>query len=161
MENYENGDHRRHILKEFGKVDVFYAQFKNDFNLSLIEIINDKLKTAEYNAQLFDTISIYGQEIINATESVIDKDLNYPEYRLAEELDRIRKVVSQLPTYDVDDDFINQLHKQVKVLMVDYFIGIFNLTANGFRLLEQSAKMHTLRFLYTYHTIVHRKLTEL
>jgi len=158
MESFENKDIRRQILEEFRKADAFYAQFKNDFNVSILKILNNNLKTKEYNILLSDPISIYAQEIINATESVIDKDRNYPEYRLNEELERIRKVVSQLSVYAIDADLISELHAKVKALIVEYFGGIFDLTANGFILLELNAKIYTHRFLVTYQNIVSGKI---
>lgn len=154
MTNNEYENSGRYLYDEFAKVDIFYARIKDSFILSIMNIIQDKLNTSEFDAELYDYVSIYGQEIINTTESVIDKDRNYPEQRLVEELERTRKVVAQLPVYEIDSDLMNKLHQQVKVFMVDNFKNVFQLSTNGFLLLELSAKMHTLRFLVTYRNVV-------
>jgi hypothetical protein len=154
MKDFEKEEFRLYISEEFGKVDAFYAHVKNDFGMTLMKIIEDKSEAQENKAQLSEAISVYAQEIINVTESVIDKDRNYSEIRLKEELQRVQKVVSQWAVYEVDTEFVNKLHQVSKEVMAKYFKPIFDLSADGFRLLDNGAKMHTLRFLASYRNIV-------
>ncbi len=112
----------------------------------------------EDDSEIDTLLGIFATQVFNSTESVIDKDTTYPEYRLVEELDVMRKIVSKIPGFDRNSDFSETIHQKAKALMVEHFEATLDLSANGFRLLELNSKMHTLEFVANFYSLTDHNL---
>jgi len=95
----------------------------------------------------------YSVAILNSTESVIDKDHNYPLYRLEEELDSMNRITLKLSQNEEYDYFGEAVHLKAKELMVNHFEGIYDLSSVGFRLLERNARIYNWEFVSNFLSI--------
>ena len=75
------------------KTDRFYDRFKLEFEEIIFDLILDFYPGFTQKNVLDEIVTLYATEIFSASESVIDKDKNYPEYRKIEELEYMNKVL--------------------------------------------------------------------
>ena len=144
MNRFEKENLIKHILDEIKKTDEFVNAFKNELTLALYPVIGTFYPQAKPSAAIDDVLQNYALVITNYTESVIDKDRTYPQYRLNDELDAMTKVDAKL-TFN-HPAFTDAVSCHVKELMVKYFLDIYNLSGNGFRLLELNARLYVWEF---------------
>jgi hypothetical protein len=147
MKDFDSNKFQHQINSEFRKIDEFLHEFEHVFELELKKIIHSNFGEIIYFERLKEAISSYANEIISVAESVCDKDLNYPEFRLKEELDNMSHVVEKYPPIDLNSDFMKQSHQKAKELMVNYYPPIFDLSGYGFRLLEKYCQMYNWKFV--------------
>lgn len=144
MNSFEKENLLKHILDEIKKTDEFVNTFKDDLSATLYPIIKTYYPLADRSDAVDEVLQNYAIVITNYSESVIDKDRTYPQYRLNDELDAMTKLVSKL-TFD-NVAFTDAIGYAVKALMIKYFYDIFNLSGNGFRLLDLNAKFYVWEF---------------
>jgi len=154
MEIFDNEGNLKFILEEIKKTDTFYNLFKKEFTeliyTSIQEFYPDILSGGEIN----ELLEAYAVAILNATESVIDKDRNYPFYRLEEELGTMNRLTLRLSNREENNGFREAVHQHAKELMVKYFIAIYDLSSTGFRLLEKNAKLYNWEFASNFESII-------
>jgi len=153
MKTFDNIENLKFILEEIKKTDTFYNLFKKEFSeliyISIQEFYPDILPSGEID----DLLQSYAVAILNSTESVIDKDRNYPMYRLEEELGTMNKLTLKLSKLEENNDFREAIHQEAKELMVKYFKAIYDLSSTGFRLLEKNAKLYNWEFASNFESI--------
>lgn len=86
MEIFDNEGNLKFILEEIKKTDTFYNLFKKEFSELIYTNIHKFYPEILPGEEIDELLEAYAVAILNATESVIDKDRNYPIYRLEEEL---------------------------------------------------------------------------
>jgi len=157
MEKFRNEDMMRQLMAEFEKTDAFYAIFKKQYIQAVKQIAKAIYPQVCSTENLLQILETHAQEVLNATQSVIDKDQNYPDYRMAEELEWTRVVLKSMPEYtNLELAFCNQVHLKTKELMVNYFEDIMNLSSNGFKLLEINSKVHNLRLMNSLFGVINK-----
>lgn len=139
----------RKILEGFKQQDELHSSFKNYFIRSIYRNIENLFPGRDFGSELADHILLYAENIISCTESVIDKDLNYPEYRLNEEVNRMKQLIEKLPVFEHEE----ALHKEAKKSIVKYFPGVFELSGQGFRLLELNTSFFNQGFLDNFYAL--------
>jgi len=154
MEIFDSAGNLKFILEEIKKTDTFYNLFKKEFS----ELIYTNIQ--EYYPEIIlpgkeidELLEAYAVAILNATESVIDKDRNYPMYRLEEELGTMNRLTLKLSKLEENSDFREAVHLQAKELMVKHFVAIYDLSSTGFRLLEKNAKLYNWEFASNFESI--------
>ncbi|MFY9153709.1 MAG: hypothetical protein WAO52_16950 [Prolixibacteraceae bacterium] len=155
MEFFDKEGEMRYIKEELKKTDEFYILFKKEFSKMVGNLIAVYFPNERFDAGLDGYIDNYASEILSSTEAVIDKDRNYLDYRLEEELDNVSRLVSRMLDFKRNDEFIEVVHQKVKEQMVRYFDDINELSANGFRLLERNSRMYNLEFAANFQSLVH------
>jgi hypothetical protein len=153
MNSFNEEGKMKFILEEINKVDSLYNTFKTDFSDGIFSIVQEYYPEVALTDELTNLLLAYSVAIINSTESVIDKDRNYPFYRLEEELTAMRKIIARFDLSATYDAFTEQVHAKSKELMVKYFAAIFDLSATGFRLLEKNARVYTLEFVLSFMSV--------
>jgi hypothetical protein len=143
----------KYILEEIKKTDSFYSLFKKEFSELIFEILQEFHPDTEPNEDIENLLHSYAVAILNATESVIDKDRNYPFYRLEEELGTMKRITSKYTQTIEQHAFKEAILLNTKSLMVKYFPKIFDLSSTGFRLLEQNVKLYNWEFISNFETI--------
>lgn len=128
--------HMREILKEFQRIDQIYFEFEHDFLSILHHIILDYFPDVLIETTHENELKHFANQIFNAAESVIDKDQNYSEARIKEELINVYQMNKLKDSNEYCPNFIININKNIKQLTVEYFNGIYELSGNGFRLLE-------------------------
>jgi len=147
MKTFDDEGNMKFILDEIKKTDTFYNLFKKEFSDIISLIILDFHPELVNKEDIDNLLLSYSVAILNSTESVIDKDRNYPFYRLEEELESMNRITSKLSLSEDNIDFGIAVHEKTKELMVKYFTAIFDLSSNGFRLLEKNAWLYTYEFV--------------
>lgn len=147
MKSFDSEGNMKYILEEIKKTDTFYSLFKKEFSESINHIIQKFFPDTLQSDEIDNLLQAYAVAILNATESVIDKDRNYPFYRLEEELEAMNRITLKLSKPEENNDFKEAIHLQAKELMVKYFVAIYDLSSNGFRLLEQNSILYNWEFV--------------
>jgi hypothetical protein len=143
---FDNQGNLKFILEEIKKADTFYNLFKNEFSVLIYNTIQEFYPEIRPHKEIDELLVDYAVAILNATESVIDKDQNYPVYRLEEELSTMNRLTLRLSNPEQNNEFREAVHLRAKELMVKYFDAIFDLSSTGFRLLEKNAKLYNWEF---------------
>ena len=97
--------------------------------------------------EIDELLQAYAVAILNATESAIDKDRNYPSYRLEEELATMNQLTLKLSKPEENNAFREAIHIKAKEIMVNHFTGIYDLSSTGFRLLKKTHSCTTVSLL--------------
>ncbi len=154
MEIFDNEQNLKFILEEIKKADTFYMLFKKEFSELISTNIQEFYPEIRPCEEIDELLEAYAVAILNATESVIDKDRNYPLYRLEEELGTMNRLTLKLPKPSENNDFREVIHLQTKKLMVKHFTAIYYLSSIGFRLLEKNAKLYNWEFSSNFESIL-------
>ena len=154
MKSFDDEGNMKFILEEIQKADTFYNLFKKEFSELVYNIIQEYYPETVSVDEIDNLLLAYSVAILNSTESVIDKDRNYPLYRLEEELDAMSRITLKLSQSEDIRDFAESVHLKVKALMVKHFNDIYNLSSNGFRLLERNASLYNWEFVSSFISIL-------
>lgn len=157
MKEFESNNDQHNLNSEFRKIEEFLPEFESVFAIELQNIAAKNYSNIEFSEKLIEAVLAYANEMINVAESVCDKDLNYYEDRLKEELDIISAVVEKYPPENLDSEFLHQTHQKAKELIVNFYPHIFALSSNGFRLLEKYCQMYNWKFVDIFHSIHNKK----
>lgn len=154
MKSFDDEGNMKYILEEIQKADTFYNSFKKEFSELIYNTIQEYYPETLTGNEIDNLLLAYSVAILNSTESVIDKDKNYPLYRLEEELDAMSRITLKLSQSEDTHDFAESVHLKVKALMVSHFDEIYNLSSNGFRLLERNARLYNWEFVSSFISIL-------
>ena len=154
MEIFDSEGNMKFILEEIIKTDTFYNLFKKEFSELIYNIIQEFYPETIPGDELDELLQSYAVAILNATESVIDKDRNYPSYRLEEELGTMNRLTLKLSKLEENNDFREAIHLNTKELLVKHFVAIYDLSSTGFRLLEKNAKLYNWEFASNFENII-------
>jgi len=153
MESFDDDGNMKFILEEIQKADTFYNSFKKEFSELILNIIHEFYPDTLPGDEMDNLLLTYSVAILNSTESVIDKDHNYPLFRLEEELDSMNRITLKLSQKEEYDDFGEAVHMKAKELMVNHFEAIYDLSSIGFRLLEKNARVYNWEFVSNFLAI--------
>ena len=153
MDSFDSEGNMKFILEEIKKADTFYHSFQKEFSELLLKIIRKFYPETLIGEELENLLLAYSVAILNSTESVIDKDRNYPFYRLEEELESMNRITIKLFQEEEYNDFGEAVHLKAKKLMVKHFAAIYDLSSNGFRLLEKNARLYNWEFVSNFQSI--------
>ena len=156
MKLFDDEGNMKFILEEIQKTDTIYNSFKKEFSEIIFGLIREFYPECVLSDEMDNLLLTYSVAILNSTESVIDKDRNYPLYRLEEELDTMSRITIKLSSSLGNRDFGEAIHLKTKKLMVKYFAAIFELSSNGFRLLEKNASLYNIQFVSNFQSILLR-----
>ncbi len=144
------------FIQEFKTIEKHHNKIKHQFSQSVNSIIQQHYQYTLHDEILSELLDQYANHIINATSSVIDKDLSYPEYRLKEELERMYWLTQKRNLLNNQSLLFEKIHQNSKTFMVHHFPGILNLSGNGFRLLEANALFYDSVFEYDLNDYISR-----
>lgn len=150
MEPFDDEGNRKFILEEIQKTDTFYNAFKKEFSELIFNIIQEHYPDAVLNDKMDNLLLAYSVAILNSTESVIDKDRSYPLYRMEEELDAMDRITLKLAQSEESLDFNEAVLLKTKEMIVKYFAAIYDLSSNGFRLLERNVRLYNWEFVSNF-----------
>ena len=153
MDSFDDEGNIKFILEEIKKTDTFYNSFQKEFSELLLKIIRKFYPNTSMGDEIENLLLAYSVAILNSTESVIDKDRNYPFYRLEEELESMNWITLKLLHEAEYNDFGEAVHLKAKKLMVKHFAAIYDLSSNGFRLLEKNARLYNWEFVSNFQAV--------
>jgi len=120
MELFDKENKMKYILRELKKTDEFYNNFKAEFSELIYAVIREFYPEINTNS-IDEILQTYALEILNSAESTIDKDRNYPSYRLYEELNTMDQLVRKLPEPMQNIEFIDAVHQKAKWMVVKHY----------------------------------------
>ena len=161
MEYFDKEKYIKNIYEEFRKTDAFYNSFRKQFVSEIVQVVREHHPETEKNPILQEDIKLYADEMINTAESVVYKDKSYPGYRLLYELEVMSRLVVKEPENNQNTQFIHDIHQKAKALMVLHYPEIFDLSANGFRLIEKYAKMYNWEFITNFYLLTEMRKSRL
>ncbi len=134
------------IFEQFKLIDAFRTSFKDDFKASFAPLV------AEYQAvddqeQLDDFLDQMAEEAISFTESVIEKDRSYSDYRKTEELKVMTSLQERLNYDKLSQQQLAQSKHLLNDLILTHYPALYELTSFGYRLLDRNINYYTWRFL--------------
>jgi len=153
MEKFDSSNFHSNLVEEFRKLDDILESFQNRFCDEVFLCIRTQFPDLVLTEELDELILTYANQIFNTAESVQDKDKNYIDIRLAEEVSVMNKVVDKLSEEKENWGLGQKLHQRAKELMVGYNPSLMDLSADGFRLLEKYSLMYNIFFLDSFTTI--------
>ncbi len=142
------------IWGRFKEIEQFRTAFKLDFTVVIFDTFKRFYPDVIIDTILIEKVNLFGEDILNALESVIDKDKSYPEFRKKQELNTMLNLLKKQSQVELSPDFKDLILQKTKGLMVEYETEVFNLSAIGFRLLDANAKYHTTRFFSDIHPLI-------
>jgi hypothetical protein len=157
MENFDKEGNMKFISEEIKKTDTLFGLFKAEFSELIYTIIHEFYPDTIPNEEIDELLNAYALSILNATITVIDKDRNYPMYRLEEELGTMNKLTLRLSKLEENNAFGETVHRQAKALLVKYLNFIYDLSSTGFRLLEKNTKLYNWEFISSFESYISSK----
>ncbi len=147
----EGGDRIKRIFKEFKKVDEFYDGFKLEFESEIVGLIKDYYSEFKLDEKCREFINQYAMTVLNTTQTVLDKDDSYPEYKKEADLKAMQAYYAKAVQIAKDNDLADDIYKKTKELVVKYYPKIVDLSGEGFRLLDLNLKLFNMEFVANYN----------
>ncbi len=135
------------LSRSFKEKDEFFEQLKEVFTVEVFSIVKAYYTQCEYGERMQKAIDLFTHDLINAAESVIDKDEHFPEYRLQTEIENITKLMNKMLAAIDEDDFLKELHMATKRVITQFYPQVMALGSYGFLLLERGTKLYTAGFI--------------
>jgi len=145
------------LLSGFQKIDNLIDTFTLDFEKAISNVFSSHYPDMEITNDILDEIEEYATTIFHYTHSVIKKDKEYSEFRLQEELDSMNNCIDRLKNENELNAFYEEAHKKAKELLVKYYDEIYNLSANGFIILERYALFALYGFNAGFYLFIEEK----
>lgn len=153
MEDFDAERPLHNLIKEFSRTDEFYNSFRQQFIITIFLVIKKYFKEKQLDQKMDQNLRLYADEMLSCVETVLYKDKSYPDYRLAEELEMLGRVVGKQQPDERNPEFVERIHMSAKELIVNHYPDVFDLSADGFRLLEKYAKMYNWEFLTNFYAM--------
>ncbi|WP_159517067.1 hypothetical protein [Sunxiuqinia indica] len=133
------------LLKEFKKVDEFRNKFRNDFIEVFTSLLHNRYQL-EKNEKMNEALMIMAQQTISFTESIIEKDRSFPEYRKEEELKAMDDLLAKHQILESYEEEIKKIKQTLNDVVINHYPTIYEFTSFGYRLLEKKAQYHSYQF---------------
>lgn len=148
MENQDfNKDFHLKLSAEFKRIDKFLGKFQHHFIREQLLSGDVQLFSDLPGKELEEQLKEYANHMFSCADSVVDKDENYNEVRLAMELEAMTRVIEKYPANFRDSEIAAQTHQKAKEVLVHFFPDLVELSANGFRLLEKYCLLYNYEFI--------------
>lgn len=148
----------RQILNGIQAMDQVYFDFEKQCTDLLSNEILSFYPNIKLNSVTNDEFKHFANQVFNTAESVIDKDHNYPIYRMRKELFIMKKLADEKDQNNENPALFTNLSKILKKLSIDFFPGIFDLSGNGFRLLDANMNYVIYSFLEWFYTMKNKSV---
>ncbi len=148
MERFDSNNFRPDLISEFQKLDHILEAFQNQFNVEVLNVVKELFPHLVYNEELETLAMTYANQIFNTADSIVDKDSNYSQERLADEVQNMNRVVRNYSEAKTDNrEVADRIHQKAKEVMVNFNPNLMDLSADGFRLLEKYTLMYNVFFM--------------
>ncbi len=151
MKIFDEKDKIRRILEEFRRIDEFYDAFKVEFETAVISLMKKNNGDFKRDANFDELLNVHVKTILGTTQTVLDKDLNYPEYRKQEDLQAIQSYYDKAVPLAENLELSDEIYQKTKELIFKYYPNIIDLSGEGFRLLDLNLKLFNLEFVASYN----------
>ncbi len=132
---------------EFIKIEKLIREFRFEFIYELSRLIKTTNPDLFINDAVQDRLLDYANRIFSCAESVYDKDRNYSEIRLKNELTDMTRAIEKYHASYHNYEIAEQTNRKAKEMMVHFFPELMELSGNGFRLLEKYCLLYNYEFI--------------
>ncbi len=140
MDSFEKKEKMRQLLLEFEQVDRVHHETMLDIENGIYDMLHAEFQFFPLPEDISESLKQFAITLINMSNSVIDKDSHYPDYRLKEELANVIRIQER---QEVDaQEFTQALVGHVKSVIIEKFPQVFDLSGDGFRLLDANISYH-------------------
>ena len=150
MEDFNHDDFLSKMLQEFNRTDEFYMRFKSEFSVFIMNVLSQYYSHKPVSKELQSDVLLFADELISAAETTLYKDLHYTEDRLKEEVKAMDKGASNVSLPGLNQEFLSDIFEGSKKHIVKFFPDIFELSSNGFRLLNLYIRLYHTEFATTF-----------
>ena len=151
MKAFNKKEEVRQIFLEFEKYDKLHDKFLLEFENGIYNFIADHPKSIQLSASFSEDLKSFSNSLISCAYEVIEKNNTYPAYRMQIELENMDKLLEKYPLPEENNTFSLGFSKMAKAKMPKYFPELYDLSSNGFRLLERCTSFRIHAFLmYLY-----------
>ncbi len=151
MGRLDNKEKIRHVFLEFEKYDKLHQEFLLEFENGIYNFIADNLDQYNLYEGFSDDLNTFSVSLINCAYEVLEKDNNYPEYRMEMELENMDHLFLRYPSPAGNESFTQKFTQMAKAKMPKYFPALYQLSASGFRLLERCSTYRINSFLLYFY----------
>ena len=137
----------QNLIQIFNLLDKKHLLFVKKMEKKLYDFVTESKNSGLLSDRFNQQLRPFVISLINATYSILEKDQHYPKYRMEIELKSHRFLLKQYPKPKIDNQQYARFARLIKKGIVDNFNQIYDLSANGFRLLEQSLSYHINVFI--------------
>lgn len=152
MDKSEQLNNLRKLMVHFEEADKIHQDFHHYFNIHCNSLIKSTPVDTLISKDIEKDLKTFANSIINNTLEVIDKDKTLEPERIQKELEHINLIICNCPKPETNNEFTKAFSHLTKVCITEFFSDIYNLSASGFRLLDNSSKFYIYTFLiYLYN----------
>lgn len=134
------------IFEQFKLVDTFRVNFKREFTSAFNKLTN-QVYNFNRTPELDEFIDLMADEAMRFTEAVIEKDRNYSDYRLVEELKLMNVLVDKNKLPKTHHQEIQQVRYQLNEMILKHYPSLYELASFGYRLLDRNVNFFSYRFV--------------
>lgn len=138
------------IFEQFKLIDAFRDEFRIEF-VRKMKKISCSLWGLELTPEVMEFLDFMAYETISFTETVIEKDRNYPEYRLVEELKRMNGLINKPRFKELPNELVQSLKFELNELILKNYPALYELSAFGYRLLDRNVNYFVLNFAFALY----------
>ncbi|MFV0376635.1 MAG: hypothetical protein ACK5JD_04945 [Mangrovibacterium sp.] len=135
-----------HIFEQFKLVESFREQFKARFANCFRPVLTDTFRIGA-STELDEFMEWMADEAISFTEAIIDKDRNYSEFRIDEELKSMDTVLQRFSVLQVFHPGAFQIKFELNKLILSFYPALYELSGSGYRLLERNVNYFVFTFV--------------
>lgn len=146
----------KELLKEFMQVEEFRNKFKSNYIEILAPLLN-KWGPFDNSQQPIDFLEIMAEQAISFTESVIDKDQSFSEFRKEEELKSMDSLLTKYQTSDFDLNKLKKIKQILNEIILNHYPSIYEFSSFGYRLLERNVQFYSYRFIENLNHLISQK----
>jgi len=147
MKAFERKDKIAQLIHEFKEYDHKHHDFLIDFENSIYSYLADCDGCILLQKSFPEDLKVFSLSLINCAYDVLEKDQSYPSFRMKTELENIDKLNESYQKPKNTCSFSDAFGKIAKEKMIVHFPSLFDLSADGFRLLERSMNYRINAFL--------------
>ncbi len=145
------------MLSQFKKIDKLIDRFTRDFKFNIQPLVYKHHPEINNEEDLEKLIQNYAMETFEFADSVINKDNNYNEDRIKEEYESMNSLISRIKEDYFESEFLQEVHKKAKRLIVDYFPNTMELSSFGFLIMERYTQLNLYSFGSSLNKIINEQ----
>lgn len=154
MNTFENTEDRmKYLYEELRKIDDLHDAFRKEFEYEIFQIIFKYIPDFKRSSRFREILSQHATTILSSTFTVVDKDTTYPEYRKQKELELLHNLLARINKNNDQQELTDAVLKKTKELAVKHCNQLFDLSADGFRILDVTLTLFNLDFIANLENI--------
>lgn len=145
------------LTEQFKLVDASRYQFRGEFCKKINQLVQQKFQLS-VTVEVSNYVMIMADEAISFTEAVIDKDRNYPEYRMIDELKRMDDLLNIVRCRKLPEELTQCVRFNLNELILNHYPALYDLSAWGYRLLERNVNFYALSLVAALNDEANRQI---